>query len=62
MSRAAIQVITRQVLAIPVDGGIVIAEKFQSRTIHTEEVTVTTMWLANVVSDLAVQFVAYHWF
>ena len=45
-------------ISIPVDGGIVITEKLQSRTIHTEEVTVTTMWLANVVTDLAVQFVA----
>ena len=43
MNRGTFQIFTRQVLAIPVDGGIVIAEKLQSRTIYAEEVTVTTI-------------------
>ena len=38
MSATTLQVITRQILAFPVDGGLVIAERFAAANIEVDEV------------------------
>ena len=38
MSARTLQVITRQILAFPVDGGVVIAERFAATNIEVDEV------------------------
>ena len=55
MSGRTFQVFTRQVLAMPMEGGWVIAEKFTSATVHGNEVTNVISCVVIIVNYSKVQ-------
>ena len=49
MSGKTFQVFTRQILAVPMEGGWFIAEKVTAGTIHSDEVTTTECMVKSTV-------------